>query len=242
MNTFIATFFGVIASFLLWFGGQKWLQSQAEKKALHNMATELKEEIELNIALLSQLRQGIPRELSRGNVPHHLPYRLRLVVYDYIVKSGDIRLFTDFSKQRLIRYSAMISENFNHFIDNTETLLGIFILKSDGLKWARYRLEKLVEQAEDSGGYLLDTLNKLQLDKISEEESMVKRMAKYYIKQGARFIVWGCGIYFAILGILGQIAFLPQHSTTLIVVLYVFILASLIAWWFGIEKPPKKSE
>ena len=69
-----------------------------------------------------------------------------------------------------------------------------------------------------------------------------KALAKYYIKHTARFIVWSCAIYFAILAILGQIPVLPEHSTRLIVILYIFIFASLVTWLFGLEKPPKKSK
>jgi len=63
-------------------------------------------------------------------------------------------------------------------------------------------------------------------------------MAKWYLKESARLIVWLCGIGFAILGILGQIAILPQRSTGLIIVLYLFIIASSILWWFSREAKP----
>lgn len=65
-------------------------------------------------------------------------------------------------------------------------------------------------------------------------------MVKWYLKEGARFFVWLCGIGFAILGILGQIAILPQHSTGLIIVLYLFIIASCILWWFSKEAKPTR--
>lgn len=174
--TFLATFFGVIASFLLWFGGQWWIKRGHNKRAIRHMMPEIQEEIQLNIAVLTELMQGVPKSLEKRMISHYLPYRMQLGVYQYLVLSGEIRLL-DFRKQRLIRYAAMICENFNKFIDNTEMLLAIFVLKSDGLVWARYRLEHLVESAKQGRDYLQDTLNKLQLSELpkkDKEERMVE--------------------------------------------------------------------
>ncbi len=171
--TFGATFLGVIASFLLWFGGQWWIKRQRDKKVLGNMISEIQEEIQVNIALLTGLIKGVPKSLQEGMISHHLPCRMRLEVYQYAVSSGDIRLL-EFSKQRLIQYTAVICESFNQFINNTEMLLAVFLMKSGGSKWARYRLEQLVESAKDSRDYLQDTLHKLQQGELSKEERMVK--------------------------------------------------------------------
>ena len=174
LDIFLNVFWGVIASFALWFGGEKLIRHQRDKKARDNMIQEIREEIEFNIALLTQLPQDITGMLENNNIPTYIPHRLRLGVYEYILKSGEIRLLADFRKQRLIRYAAVVSENFNSFIDNTERLLAIFLLKSDGLVWATYRLEKLAEQAKETKGYLQDTLNKLRLNKLSKERRMVE--------------------------------------------------------------------
>jgi len=174
LDVFLKVLLGVISSFALWFGGEKWVRYQRDKKARDNMIQEIREEIELNIALLTQLPQDITRMLENNNIPTYIPHRLRLGVYEYIMKSGEIRLLADFRKQRLIRYAAVASENFNSFIDNTEMLLAIFLLKSDGLKWAKYRLKQLIEEAKAKKDYLQDTLNKLQLNKPSVEKSRVE--------------------------------------------------------------------
>jgi len=67
-------------------------------------------------------------------------------------------------------------------------------------------------------------------------------MAKYSVKHTARFIVWVCGLFFAIMGILGQIPIMPQYALQMMIVLYVFIIASLIMFVTGLEKPPSKNE
>lgn len=169
---FAATFLGVIASFLLWFGGQWWIKRQRDKEALGNMMREIQEEIQLNIAILNELIQNVPKMLETGNVPMYIPNRMGLGVYQYLVSSGEIRLLTDVRKQRLIRYSAVTCESFNKFIDNSELLLAMFLLKPDGLIWAKYRLERLLESAKDKRDYLQDNLNKLQESKLPEEDSM----------------------------------------------------------------------
>ena len=65
-------------------------------------------------------------------------------------------------------------------------------------------------------------------------------MAKYWIKHTARFIVWICGLFFALMGILGQIPVMPQYALQMMIVLYIFIIASLIMFVSGIEKLPGK--
>ena len=160
--TFGATFFGVVASFLLWFGGQWWIKRQRNKKAVRAMMEEIQEEIQLNIALLDQFTKTAPKMLEEGNVPVYIPERMNLAVYNYVVSTGEIRLIDDIRKQRLIRYAAIACETFNKFIDNTELLLAIFLLRSDGLVWAKHRLKGLIETAEDNRKYLQDTLNKLR--------------------------------------------------------------------------------
>ena len=170
--TFGATFLGVIASFLLWFGGQWWIKRQHDKKAVRAMMEEIQEEILFNIALLTGLMENTPKELERGNIPLYLPTRMRLAAYQYMVSSGEIRLLDDIRKQRLIRYAGVACETFNKFIDNTEALLAIFLSKPDGLVWAKYRIDRLLESADEKRKYLQDTLNKLQQSKLPEEDSM----------------------------------------------------------------------
>ena len=162
IETFGAIFLGVIASFLLWFGGQKWIKRQHDKKAIRAMMREMQEEIQFNIALLDQLVKTASKMLEGGNVPVYIPERMVLAVYNYVVSTGEIRLIDDIRKQRLIRYAAIACETFNKFIDNTEILLAIFLLRSDGLVWSKYRLEKLIETADDRRKYLEDILSKLQ--------------------------------------------------------------------------------
>jgi len=167
--TFGATFFGVIASFLLWFGGQWWIKRQRDKKAVRAMMGEIQEEIQFNIALLGQLAKTAPEMLEEGHVPVYIAERMNLAVYNYVVSTGEIRLIDDIRKQRLIRYAAKVCETFNKFIDNTELLLAIFLLRSDGLVWAKHRLKGLIETAEDNRKYLEDILTKLQQSEPQEE-------------------------------------------------------------------------
>lgn len=172
LTTFGATFFGVIASFLLWFGGQWWIKRRRDKKALKYLLQEIQDEIQLNITILTLLVQTIPKKLDEGDIPYHLPNRMRLAVYYSIVSSGEIRLIPSMRKQRLIRYSAIVCENFNTFINNTEMLLAIFLLKPDGLGLAKHRLERLVEQAEERAKGLTEYLKLLKQVDLPEEEAI----------------------------------------------------------------------
>jgi len=167
----LETFLGVLASFASWFGAQKWLRNQKEKKAKANMSKELKEEILINIGMLDVLIKSVPRELKKGNVPALIPSKLKLQVYDYIIQSGDIRLFGDFSKQRKIRMIGYLCEHFNHFIDNTENILAILLLKPNSLGTAHHRLANFVESAKDTRKAIYDLFTKLELNNDYEEEN-----------------------------------------------------------------------
>ncbi len=67
-------------------------------------------------------------------------------------------------------------------------------------------------------------------------------MVKYWVKHTSRLIVWICGLFFATMGILGQIPIMPQYALQMMIVLYIFIFASLIMFVSGLEKPPSKNE
>lgn len=64
-----------------------------------------------------------------------------------------------------------------------------------------------------------------------------------WIEFAARFIVWCCGIGFAILTVIGTIPILPEDTAIgLIILLYVFMVAAVIAWVFDMRRyyPPRK--
>ena len=99
--TFGATFFGVIASFLLWFWGQWLIRRKRDKKALRAMMREIIEEIGLNKALLETAPKAISKILNKGDIPMYLSLRMNFAVYNYIVQSGEIRLIKDINNVNL---------------------------------------------------------------------------------------------------------------------------------------------
>jgi len=169
LETFGATFSGVIASFLLWFGSRYLIRKQRNKKLLKATMQEIQEELQANITILSQFSKNILDVLASGRIPMVIT-RLELGAHQYAVTSGEIRVLSDIRKQRLIRYTASILERYNEFVDNTERLLATFVLKDDGLIWAKYRVDRQVELANDTIKCLQDTLNKLQQDKITNRD------------------------------------------------------------------------
>ena len=66
-------------------------------------------------------------------------------------------------------------------------------------------------------------------------------MVKYWVKHMARFIILVIGVFFAMMGVLGQIPVLPQYAFQMMIALYIFMIASLIVYVSGIEKPPSKN-
>lgn len=65
-------------------------------------------------------------------------------------------------------------------------------------------------------------------------------MIKYWVKHMARFLLLIIGLFFAMMGVLGQIPVLPQYALQMMIALYVFMIASLIVFISGLEKPPAK--
>jgi len=158
--TFGATFLGVIASFLLWFGGQWWLKRKRDQRVVKHIAREIREEIAVNIDLLAKFAKGVTIMIEEKNLPFFLPYPMNLSVYHYLTSSGELRLL-DVSKQRHILTAGRLSERFNKFIDNTELLLAMLLGKPYFVETSIYRLERLVEQAQDQVKALNEILGKL---------------------------------------------------------------------------------
>ena len=58
-----------------------------------------------------------------------------------------------------------------------------------------------------------------------------------YLELSARFVVWLCAVIFALLTVLGVIPILPEPTSIMLVgLLYLFMVAALITWYFDIER------
>ena len=169
VQTFLPVLVGVLVSFLLWFGGQWLVGYLRDKKAKAAMLREIEEEIVINMALLDGLVKGISELVAKGDVPVHIPYRMKLEVFQYIVQSGEIRLINDIYKQRLIRHVADVCNTFNDFIDNTEVVLVTLLGKPNAVKLAHHRLNGLMEQAVENKVILSKWLKELQGKALTKE-------------------------------------------------------------------------
>jgi hypothetical protein len=169
VQTFLPVLVGVLASFLLWFGGQWLVGYLRDKKAKVAMLREIEEEIVLNMDNLDDLVRGISELLAKQAIPIHIPFRMRLEASQYILQSGEIRLITDIHKQTLIRYVAYVCSIFNDFIDNTEVVLTTLIGKPNAVKLAHQRLNGLMEQAVEDKKVLSRWLKELQGESLSSQ-------------------------------------------------------------------------
>jgi len=53
----------------------------------------------------------------------------------------------------------------------------------------------------------------------------------------ARAILWAGGLLFSVLTVIGAIPILPENSSIrLLIFLYLFMLAMVIAWWFDMVR------
>lgn len=162
---FLATFAGVILSFLLWFGGEKIFQYQREKKARAHLYKEIVQEIKENIILLGMFADMIEKSLKSGRIAL-LGLKLNVSARSSAISSGELRLISDSEQRQLIRNSTYESQEFNHFVENTELILAIVNLKAQAqaLTDAHHRLNQLKEQAKETATYLQENIiNKLTI-------------------------------------------------------------------------------
>lgn len=174
---FLATFAGVILSFLLWFGSEKIFQYQREKKARAHLYKEIIEEINENIILLGMLAGTIEKNLNEGRIPL-LGLKLNISARSSAISSGELRLINNHEQRQLIRNSTYNSQEFNHFVENTEFLLATVNLKAQAqaIHEARYRLNQLKEQAKETATYLRGTVTQLTDPKSLGNPEIIKEV------------------------------------------------------------------
>ncbi|MFC2049797.1 hypothetical protein ACFLTN_01300 [Chloroflexota bacterium] len=191
LGQFLATFAGVILSFLLWFGGEKIFQHQREKKARAHLYKEIVEEIEENIDFLGLLANLIEENLKAGKVPV-FGIKLNISARSSAISSGELRLISDPEQQKLVRNSAYNCGEFNHFIENTELFLAIINLKAQprALPQAKFRLAQLKENARETATYLRDVVRKLTSSRPVRNPGTKKGvMREFYVRSYAASIM-----------------------------------------------------
>ena len=65
----------------------------------------------------------------------------------------------------------------------------------------------------------------------------------HWVELYARAIIWAGALLFSVLTVIGTIPILPENlSIRLLIFLYLFMLAMVIAWWFDMVKmyPPRR--
>jgi len=166
---FLATFAGVILSFSLWFLGEHIIKWCAQRKEREAMNREIIEEAKFNILVLSGNVDFAKKSLGGGDVPLFIP-RLRTSASSYAISSGNIRLLKSRRKQLLVRYMNVIYDEENRFAQNTELLLAVLLLRSDGRTWVDYRLTCYVQGTPKTIETLQDFLNKFQQKDLPEDK------------------------------------------------------------------------
>ena len=162
LGQFLATFAGVILSFLLWFGGERIIKHQHEKKTRTHLREEIVEELKGNIALLGSFADLLEQELKKGKISV-FGLKLNVSAMSAAISSGELRLIGKSEQRQLIRISADMCGEFNHIIENTELFLAILNLKAQpqALSQAKHRLNELKEHARKSADFLQGIVDKL---------------------------------------------------------------------------------
>lgn len=170
---FLATFFGVILSFSLWFLGEHTIKWLAQRKDREAMVIEISEEAKFNILVLKETRETLKKAHNGGDIPLYIP-RLRTGASGYAISSGGIRLLKNRRKQFIVRYLNSMYESENSFAENTELLFAVLLLRNDGLKWVKYRLVRYTDGISEKISTLTDFLCQFQQKKLPEDKDFKK--------------------------------------------------------------------
>jgi len=141
--TFGATFAGVLASFILWFGSERLIRWLRERRTVDHLLSEVRGEIAVNIMFLRKLAEALPhartevdeKEASRLFVPE----RALTSACRYAVVSGELRLIRDRRKREAIRNCADACDIFNATADKTDLMIALFMLRPDGMALVNQR-------------------------------------------------------------------------------------------------------
>ncbi len=165
--TFLATFGGVLASFLLWFSGSAFIKWRENRKILKMLLPEIVLEIRFNIEILSmRLKKGLVPE---GEIPSSIP-RLKCSTAQHTCLSGDVRVIPSLRKRRLVELILLAYEGHNRFIENSEALIMTALLMPNGLQLAKNRVQQLTDQENDILTILCDFLVKLEREDLPEDD------------------------------------------------------------------------
>lgn len=167
--TFGATFLGVIASFILWYGGQWWIKRISNQNTVKHMLREIRAEVLRNIEILGDCEKGISTMIGEKNIPVYLPFRMKLHSYRRFVLSGELRLVDD-ERREWIDLAGWYAESWNEFIDNTEMVLVMRMQKPYAVEIAHMRLGGLVEQAKANISSLRVVMENIGVSKDNRKE------------------------------------------------------------------------
>jgi hypothetical protein len=163
--TFGATFAGVFASFFLWFGAERLLKLNREKKAAQHMITEVSQELLFNVKWLRHLRDKTPKSVdeavNKDTIKLFMPERALTSACRYAVTSGEIRLIPDYNKQQAIRESLEECDLFNKIAEKTDLMVSIFLLRPDGIAHAIERVNAVANSAVQLSNALEENATKL---------------------------------------------------------------------------------
>jgi hypothetical protein len=129
-------------SFSLWFLGEHIIKWRSQKKECEMMYKEVCDEAQLNIIALNTELECVQKALvDVRDIPVFIP-RLLTTATIYAITSGNVRFINSRKRQLALCLLNRLYESYNQFIENTEQLFTILLLREDGLTWVHYRLER----------------------------------------------------------------------------------------------------
>ena len=128
------------------------------------MQRELLPEARLNLDKLDQLPDEFAKMEATGKVPVFIPSRMGLAALHQATSTGQLRIIRNRQTEYRWRLIAETCESFNAFVDNTEHVATICLLKTDGASIAFFRANQLAEQAKETKSFIETLLIKIDSD------------------------------------------------------------------------------
>jgi hypothetical protein len=163
--TFLATFSGVLASFLLWILGEHFIKRNKDKNASKAVLVEVENEITQNIEILTTQENKLKEIIGSKSSPNFL-IQLKNTASSYALSSGEVRALHDRGKERIIRDANALCDYFNDFAKSMDTFAAIQSLSRLRQPFEE-RLIDFVRITQDTKSLFKDYQDKLQQETLS---------------------------------------------------------------------------
>jgi hypothetical protein len=172
--TFLATFLGVLASFLLWFWGEHIIQRSKDKKASKAVLQEVEKEIYFSIESLTTQEKQLTEIIEKKLIPNVI-IQLKCSASSYAISSGEIRTLNNREKEQAVREANALCEYFNDFAKSADIYVSIQSGSIQNQSYLNYlplkeKLSDFIRLIQNTRSMFQSYIEKLKKQDLPEDE------------------------------------------------------------------------